>query len=55
MAEEINALEQKFIELLQYNVAIKDHLYAKFYLKFRELFKNESEFTFMSLDIDQGK
>lgn len=53
MTEEINALEQKFLELLQYNVTVKSALYAKYYFELRALFKNESEFPLTPLDVDQ--
>jgi len=55
ITEEINKLEQKFLELLQfvilieisnkvwirYNVTVKSALYAKYYFELRTLFKNE--------------
>ena len=55
VTEEINKLEQKFLELLQYetikfllfkisyryNVTVKSALYAKYYFELRTLFKNE--------------
>ena len=53
VTEEINALEQKFLELLQYNVTVKSALYAKYYFELRALFKNESEFPLTPLDVDQ--
>lgn len=45
MTEEINKLEKKFLELIQYNVTVKSHLYARYYFEMRALFKdNEKEF-----------
>lgn len=45
MNEEINNLEKKFLELIQYNVTVKANLYAKYYFELRALFKdNEAEF-----------
>ena len=51
MTEEINKLEQKFLELIQYNVTVKSNLYAKYYFELRALFKdNEKEFPLKPLD-----
>ena len=51
MTEEINKLEQKFLELVQYNVTVKSSLYAKYYFELRALFKdNEQEFPLKPLD-----
>jgi len=48
---EINKLEQKFLELIQYNVTVKSNLYAKYYFELRALFKdNEKEFPMKPLD-----
>lgn len=45
VTEEINKLEKKFLELIQYNVTVKSHLYARYYFEMRALFKdNEKEF-----------
>jgi len=51
VTEEINRLEQKFLELIQYNVTVKSSLYAKYYFELRALFKNEAEFPLSPLDI----
>jgi hypothetical protein len=48
--EEINKLETKFLELLEYNVTVKSSLYAKYYFELRALFKNEAEFPLKPLD-----
>ena len=38
-------MEKKFLELIQYNVTVKSHLYARYYFELRALFKdNEKEF-----------
>lgn len=38
-------MEKKFLELIQYNVTVKSHLYARYYFELRALFKdNEREF-----------
>ena len=37
---EINKLEKKFLELIQYNVTVKSNLYAKYYFELRALFKD---------------
>lgn len=44
-------MEQKFLELVQYNVTVKSSLYAKYYFELRALFKdNEQEFPLKPLD-----
>lgn len=51
VTDEINKLEQKFLELIQYNVTVKSNLYAKYYFELRALFKdNEKEFPLKPLD-----
>eukprot|EP00828_Plagiopyla_frontata_P003220 TRINITY_DN1088_c0_g2_i1.p2 TRINITY_DN1088_c0_g2~~TRINITY_DN1088_c0_g2_i1.p2 ORF type:complete len:113 (-),score=25.87 TRINITY_DN1088_c0_g2_i1:53-391(-) len=50
ITEEINKLEAKFLELLQYNVVVKSMLYAKYYFELRALFKNAEEFPLKPLD-----
>ena len=43
--EEINKLEIKFLEMIQYEVTVKSSLYAKYYFELRALFEiNEKEF-----------
>jgi len=51
VTDEINRLEQKFLELIQYNVTVKSSLYAKYYFELRALFKNEAEFPLSPLDL----
>jgi hypothetical protein len=49
--EEINRLEQKLLELIQFSVTVKSSLYAKYYFELRALFKeNASEFPLEPLD-----
>lgn len=55
VTEEINKLEQKFLELLQYNVTVKSSLYAKYYFELRALFQNENEFGLKRLEGDDAK
>ena len=51
VTEEINRLEQKFLDLIQYNVTVKASLYAKYYFELRSLFKeSEKEFPLKELD-----
>jgi hypothetical protein len=50
VTEEINKLEMKFLELIQYNVTVKSALYARYYFEMRALFKeNEKEFPLKAL------
>ena len=49
--EEINKLEQKLLELIQFSVTVKSSLYAKYYFELRALFKeNAAEFPLQPLD-----
>ena len=51
VTSEINKLEKKFLELIQYNVTVKSNLYAKYYFELRALFKGiEKEFPLVPLD-----
>jgi len=51
VTDEINKLEQKFLELIMYNVTVKSNLYAKYYFELRALFKDsEKEFPMKELD-----
>lgn len=51
VTKEINKLEQKFLELIQYNVTVKASLYAKYYFELRSLFKDsQKEFPLKPLD-----
>lgn len=52
---EINNLEQKFLELLNYSVTVKAALYAKYYFELRGLFnENASEFPLQPLDREKA-
>jgi len=55
VTEEINRLEQKFLELIQYNVTVKSGLYAKYYFELRALFKNDAEFPLTPLDAQSAQ
>ena len=51
MTEQLNRIEKKFLELIQYNVTVKSSLYAKYYFELRALFKeNEKEFPLVPID-----
>lgn len=53
---QLNNLEKKFLELIQYSVTVKSSLYAKYYFELRALFKdNEREFPLMSIDRAEEK
>ena len=54
--EEINNLEKKFLELIQYNVTVQVNLYAKYYFELRALFKdNDKEFPLQPLSNKKAK
>ena len=36
-------MEKKFLELIQYNVTVKSHLYARYYFELRALFKDNEK------------
>jgi hypothetical protein len=56
VTKEINKLEQKFLELIQYNVTVKASLYAKYYFELRSLFKDsQKEFPLKPLDDKECK
>jgi len=51
MTEQLNRIEKKFLELIQYNVTVKSSLYAKYYFELRALFKeNEKEYPLVPID-----
>lgn len=55
VTDEINKLEQKFLELIQYNVTVKSNLYAKYYFELRNLFKdNEKDFPLQQIDANDA-
>lgn len=54
VTEEINKLEQKFLELIQYHVTVKASLYTKYYFELRALFKSEAEFGLQRLGEDEA-
>ena len=48
--QEINRLEKKFLELIEYNVSITSSLYASYYFELRTLCeKAERDFTLKPL------
>ena len=47
--QEINLLEQKFLELLSYNVTITSGLYAKYYFELRSLSKNDVKIIYKGI------
>jgi hypothetical protein len=55
VTEEINRLEQKFLELIQYSVTVKSALYAKYYFELRAIFTNDEDFPLNPLDADEAK
>jgi hypothetical protein len=40
--QQLNLLEMKFLEVIQYNVYVKDSLYTKFYLELKNLIPEET-------------
>lgn len=52
--DEINRLEEKFLELLKYNVKVNSSLYAKYYFQLRALYKTETDFPLKPLNEQQA-
>lgn len=52
--DEINSLEEKFLELLKYNVTVKSALYAKYFFELRGLYKSDSDFPLKPLNEQQA-
>lgn len=42
--QQLNKLEMKFLEMIQYNVHIKDSLYAKYFFELKSLFPEDNPF-----------
>ncbi len=40
--QQLNTLEMKFLEMIQYNVYVKDSLYTKYYLELKSLVPEET-------------
>lgn len=40
--QQLNLLEMKFLEMIQYNVYVKDSLYVKYYLELKKLVPEET-------------
>lgn len=54
--EEINSLEKRFLELINYSVTVKSALYAKYYFELRGLFnENLQDFPLMQLDSNKAR
>jgi hypothetical protein len=46
-SEELNRLELKFLELIQYNLTVQTKLYAKYYFELRSLYKDHHKREFV--------
>jgi Cyclin, N-terminal domain len=53
--EEINKLEKKFLELINYSVTVKAALYAKYYFELRGLYNESNNFPIDMLENDKAK
>ncbi len=47
--QQLNTLEMKFLEMVQYNVYVKDSLYTKYYLELKSLVPEETPVKPMDL------
>jgi hypothetical protein len=52
--EEVNKLEQKFLELIEYNVTVKPNVYTRYYFELRGVYQAEGEFPLEVLTKDKG-
>ena len=53
--EEINRLEKKFLELINYSVTVKAALYANYYFELRGLFNESNSFPIEMIENDKAK
>ncbi|OMJ69773.1 hypothetical protein SteCoe_32408 [Stentor coeruleus] len=53
--EEINKLEKKFLELINYSVTVKATLYAKYYFELRGLYNEANNFPIEPIHNDKAK
>ena len=53
--EEINRLEKKFLELINYSVTVKAALYAKYYFELRGLYNESNNFPLEQIENDKAK
>ena len=53
--EEINKLEKKFLELINYSVTVKAALYAKYYFELRGLFNESNNFPITMIENDKAR
>lgn len=53
--EEINRLEKKFLELINYSVTVKAALYAKYYFELRGLYNESNNFPIEPIENEKAK
>lgn len=53
--EEINRLEKKFLELINYSVTVKAALYAKYYFELRGLFNESNNFPLEMIENEKAR
>lgn len=53
--EEINRLEKKFLELINYSVTVKAALYAKYYFELRGLYNETNNFPIEPIENEKAK
>ena len=53
--EEINRLEKRFLELINYSVTVKAALYAKYYFELRGLYNESNNFPITAIENEKAK
>lgn len=55
LTEEINRLEKRFLELINYSVTVKAALYAKYYFELRGLYNESNNFPIDMIENEKAK
>lgn len=53
--EEVNKLELKFLEFIEYNVNVKQNVYVRYYFELKCLFKNDENFPLQQLTQEKAQ
>lgn len=53
--DEVNKLELKFLEFIEYNVNVKQNVYVRYYFELKSLFKTDENFPLQQLTVDKAR
>lgn len=53
--DEVNKLELKFLEFIEYNVNVKQNVYVRYYFELKSLFKTDDSFPLQQLTVEKAK